>query len=183
MSDILQSLKCTQCGGGPLTDNANGTISCPYCGSTFVHPERVCPHCETVNEPDARQCVACGEKLKEPCARCGTLNWAMASYCQRCGAALDVLEHIALRRSQTDADRLRSIQAEAPRIKEETERFLQAQKEQMWAQERKRLETLAKNKAEQQRQERLIWAIATAAIVIMVVVVVALTVMAQLRPH
>jgi type IV secretory pathway component VirB8 len=45
------------------------------------------------------------------------------------------------------------------------------------------LETLAKNKAEQQRQERLIWAIATAAIVIMVVVIMALTVMAQLRPH
>ena len=74
MSDVLQSLKCSQCGGGPLTDNGDGTIACPFCGSTFAHPERVCPRCETVNEPDVRQCVSCGQTLQEPCVRCGALN-------------------------------------------------------------------------------------------------------------
>lgn len=183
MIDVLKSLRCTQCGGGPLTDQGDGTIACPYCGSTFAHPERVCPRCETINDMNARECVTCGEKLKEPCVRCGTLNWSQARYCQRCGAALDVLEHIAARRSRTDAERLQSIQAEAPRLKEETERASQRRMDEMWAKEHARLEQLARDKAEQQRQERLIWMVATAAIVILILTVVALAVIAQVRPH
>jgi len=36
MSEVLQSLNCTQCGGAPLTDNGDGTISCPFCGAVFA---------------------------------------------------------------------------------------------------------------------------------------------------
>ena len=183
MGDVLQSLKCTQCGASPLTDNANGTLSCPYCGATFAHPERVCPRCSTLNAADARECTVCGEKLKEPCVRCGALNWAQAQYCQRCGAALGVLEHIAARRYRTEADRLQGIQAQASRIKEDTERSSQERLGKMWAQERARLEKLAHDKAEQQRQERLLWMIAAAGIILLVLVVVALTVMGPLRLH
>jgi len=183
MDDALQSLTCGQCGGGPLTDNLNGTVSCPYCGSTFAHPERTCPCCETVNEQDARECVACGAKLKEPCVRCGTMNWVNAAYCRRCGAALNILEHIAARRAQTDADRLSHIQAQAARLKEETERASQRRMEEMWAIENQRLETFARNKIEQRRQERLIWAVTVMAIAALVIIVVALTVIAQLQAH
>jgi len=183
MNDILQALKCAQCGGGPLKDEGNGTITCPFCGSTFAHPERVCPRCETVNEADARECVSCGEKLREPCVRCGTLNWAQAQYCQRCGAALGVLEHIAARRSKTEAERLRGIQSEAPRLKEETERSSQERLARLWATENERLSQVAKNQARQQSQERLIWIIAATGIILMLIAIVALAVMTQVRPH
>jgi ribosomal protein L40E len=182
MSEALQSLTCSQCGGSPLKDNGDGTISCPFCGSTFAHPERVCPRCETVNELDARLCVSCGEKLREPCVRCGALNAVNASYCHECGAGLDLLEHIAARRAVSDADRLQQLQSEATRIKEDTERASQERMSKFWAQEQTRLQSLAKAKAEQQRQERLIWILATCAVIILVIVLVALGLMALL-PH
>jgi ribosomal protein L40E len=182
MSEALQSLTCSQCGGSPLKDNGDGTISCPFCGSTFAHPERVCPRCETVNELDARLCVSCGEKLREPCVRCGALNAVNASYCHECGAGLDLLEHLAARRAVSDADRLQQLQSEATRIKEDTERASQERMSKFWAQEQTRLQSLAKAKAEQQRQERLIWILATCAVIILVIVLVALGLMALL-PH
>jgi len=172
----LVSLNCAQCGGSPLTDDGDGTVSCPYCGSVFAHPERVCPRCETVNETDAARCISCGEKLREPCVRCGTFNWVHATHCQNCGAALDMLEHIAARHAETTAERLRRLQAEMPSIKDEAERASKERLEKMWAQERARTEKLAKAKAEQQRQERIIWTIAAVAIVLVVIAVVALAV-------
>ena len=180
MSDILQSLTCSQCGGGPLTDQGNGSIACPYCGATFAHPERVCPRCETINEPGVRECTACGQTLQEPCVRCGTLNWVNATYCKRCGTALNILEHIAARRAESDGDRLRRLQAEAGKIKEETERSSHERLDKLWAQEHARLETLAKNKAEQQRQERIIVTIVTVAVAAVILAVVVLAVMSRL---
>jgi ribosomal protein L40E len=182
MRDALQSLICSQCGGGPLTNGGHGTVSCPYCGSTFAHPDRVCK-CGTVNEQDAHACVACGERLQEPCVRCGTFNGLRATHCRQCGSALNILEHIAARRAQTEADRRYNLQAEATRVKEEDEQAAQRRMDEMWAVEHKRLETLAKNKAEQQRQERLIWMIAAVAIIALVVCIVALALSAQLRMH
>ena len=183
MRDALQSLTCSQCGGSPLTDDGNGTVSCPYCGSTFAHPDRVCPRCETVNEQDAHTCVACGERLKEPCVRCGTLNGVKATYCRQCGSALNILEHIAARRAQTEADRRLNLQTEATRVKEEDEHAAQRHMEEMWAVERQRLDTLAKNKVEQRRQERLIWVITVVAIAALIICIVALALSAQLRIH
>ena len=183
MSEVLQSFKCTQCGGSPLKDDGGGTLSCPYCGSTFAHPDRVCPRCETVNEPGARLCVSCGEKLREPCVRCGALNWVRAIYCHECGASLDLLEHIAARRAVTTSDRLQQIQSDATHLKAETERASQERMSKFWAQEQARLESLARDKAAQQRQERLIWILTTSAVVILVIVLLALGLTTLLRPH
>ena len=184
MSDVLQSLRCASCGASPLTDNGDGTIACPYCGSTFAHPERVCPRCQTVNEPDARQCTSCGQTLRQPCARCGTLNWSQATYCQRCGAALDVLEHISSRRAETTADRIVRLQAGMTTVKDEAERASQARLAEMWGRDNARLEAIAKAKAKQQRQERLLWVIATLAILAVLFAIVTLTLVAPfLRAH
>jgi len=183
MSEVLQSFKCTQCGGSPLKDDGGGTLSCPYCGSTFAHPDRVCPRCETVNEPGARLCVSCGEKLREPCVRCGALNWVRAIYCHECGASLDLLEHIAARRAVTTSDRLQQIQFDATHLKAETERASQERMSKFWAQEQARLESLARDKAAQQRQERLIWILATLAIAILVIVLLASGLATLLRPR
>jgi len=179
MSDAL--LKCSQCGGSPLKDNGDGTLSCPFCSSTFAHPDCVCPRCETVNEPDVRLCVSCGQKLREPCVRCGALNPVNASFCHECGAGLDLLEHIAARRAVTDASRLEQMQSEATRIKEETERASQERMSKFWAQEQARLESLARAKAEQQRQERLIVLSVSAALLVVVLSIIALAVVARLR--
>ena len=177
MSDAL---KCSQCGGSPLKDNGNGTLSCPFCGSTFAHPDCVCPRCETVNEPGARLCVSCGQKLRAPCVRCGALNPVNASFCHECGAGLDLLEHIAARRAVTDAGRLEQMQSEAARLKEETERASQERMSKFWAQEQARLESLAKAKAEQQRQERLIVLLVSAVLLVAVLAVIALAVAPRL---
>ena len=179
MSDALR--KCSQCGGSPLKDNSNGTLSCPFCGSTFAHPDCVCPRCETVNEPDVRLCVSCGQKLREPCVRCGALNLVNAAHCHECGAGLDLLEHIAARRAVTDAGRLQQIQSEAARLKQETERASQERMSKFWAQEQARLESLAKAKAEQQRQERLIVLLVSAVLLVAVLAIVALVVATRLR--
>ena len=181
MTDLLQSLHCTQCGASPLADNADGTVSCPYCGTQFAHPERVCSQCGTVNESDARQCISCGQKLQEPCVRCGALNWVHASRCKSCGALLDMLEHIAARRAETTAERLHHFQAEMPALKEEAERASQARLDAMWAKERARMEALAKARAEQQRQERLIWTLAVAGIGIVFIALLVLALIAQFR--
>src|SRR5512136_645578 len=178
MSYVLQFLRCGSCGASPLTDNGDGTIACPYCGSTFAHPERVCPRCQTVNESDARQCISCGQTLRQPCARCGTLNWSQATYCQRCGASLDVLEHIASRRAETTAERIVRLQSSMTAVKEEAESASQARLAEMWGRDNARLEAMAKAKAKQQRQERLLWVIATLAILAVLFTIVALTLVA-----
>ena len=178
MSDAL---KCSQCGGSPLQDNGYGTLSCPFCGSTFAHPDCVCPRCETVNGPDVRLCVSCGQKLREPCVRCGALNPVNASFCHECGAGLDLLEHIAARRAVTDAGRLEQMQSGAARLKEETERASQERMSKFWALEQARLESLAKAKAEQQRQERLIVVLVSAVLLVAVLAIIALAVVARLR--
>jgi len=179
MSDALR--KCSQCGAAPLKDNGDGTLSCPFCGSTFAHPDCVCPRCETVNEPGARLCVSCGQKLRAPCVRCGALNPVDAAYCQECGAGLDLLEHIAARRAVTDAGRLQQMQSEAARLKEETERASRERISKFWALEQARLESLAKAKAEQQRQERLIVVLVSAVMLVAVLAIIALAVAARLR--
>lgn len=181
MSDILQSLTCSKCGGGPLTDQGDGSIACPYCGAVYAHPERVCPRCETVNAPGVRECIACGQTLQEPCVRCGTLNWVNAAYCKRCGAALNILEHIAARRAEGDADRLQRIQAESVKIKEETERASQERLDKMWAQDKERLDALARSKAEQQRQERLIVTVTGIVLLALILLVIVLALTSQLR--
>jgi hypothetical protein len=119
--------------------------------------------------------------LREPCVRCGALNPVNASYCHECGAGLDLLEHIAARRAVTDAGRLEQMQAGAARIKQETERASQERMSKFWAQEQARLESLAKAKAEQQRQERWIVLAVSAILLLAVLSIIVLALVARLR--
>jgi len=178
MSEILQALNCPQCGGSPLTDNGDGTLSCSYCSSAFAHPDRVCPRCETVNEVEALACTGCGEKLKEACPRCGTFNWLQAPHCRQCGAALDLLEHIAARHAETTANRIVRQQSEMNALKAEAERASQARLQAMWARDNARLEAMDRDQARQQRQERLLWIIATTAVVLLLLCVLVASLLA-----
>ena len=46
-----------------------------------------CPNCQTVNPPNARFCLECGNRLVV-CAICGTINLPFAKFCIECGTPL-----------------------------------------------------------------------------------------------
>jgi predicted ATPase/class 3 adenylate cyclase len=46
-----------------------------------------CPNCQTVNPPEAKFCLECGNRLVV-CPSCGTVNVPLAKFCIECGTAL-----------------------------------------------------------------------------------------------
>ena len=46
-----------------------------------------CPNCQTMNPPNAKFCLECGNRLVV-CPNCGTINLPMAKFCIECGTAL-----------------------------------------------------------------------------------------------
>ena len=66
-------------------------------------------------------------------------------------------------------------------IKAETERASQERLAKMWDQERQRLETIARNKAKQRRQELIIWILVAAIILAAIIFVIAFDIAPQLR--
>src|SRR5260221_3563271 len=46
-----------------------------------------CPNCQTINPPNAKFCLECGNRLVI-CPNCGTVNLPNAKFCIECGTAL-----------------------------------------------------------------------------------------------
>ncbi|HLX40655.1 MAG TPA: zinc ribbon domain-containing protein, partial [Ktedonobacteraceae bacterium] len=46
-----------------------------------------CPNCQTINPPEAKFCLECGNRLVV-CPNCGTVNLPMAKFCIECGTPL-----------------------------------------------------------------------------------------------
>src|SRR6266487_3239037 len=46
-----------------------------------------CPNCQTINPPNAKFCLECGNRLVV-CPNCGTVNLPVAKFCIECGTAL-----------------------------------------------------------------------------------------------
>src|SRR6266481_2441674 len=46
-----------------------------------------CPNCQTINPPNAKFCLECGNRLVI-CPNCGTINLPNAKFCIECGTAL-----------------------------------------------------------------------------------------------
>src|SRR6266851_10456931 len=46
-----------------------------------------CPNCQTVNPPNAKFCLECGNRLVV-CPNCGTVNLPAAKFCIECGTSL-----------------------------------------------------------------------------------------------
>jgi class 3 adenylate cyclase len=46
-----------------------------------------CPNCQTLNPPNAKFCLECGNRLVV-CPNCGTVNLPFAKFCIECGASL-----------------------------------------------------------------------------------------------
>src|ERR1700694_3253577 len=48
-----------------------------------------CPNCQTINSPNAKFCLECGNRLLV-CPNCGTVNVPFAKFCIECGTLLRV---------------------------------------------------------------------------------------------
>src|SRR5579864_5378539 len=46
-----------------------------------------CPNCQTINPPNAKFCLECGNRLVV-CPNCGTVNLPTAKFCIECGTPL-----------------------------------------------------------------------------------------------
>src|SRR5690242_1493641 len=46
-----------------------------------------CPNCQTINPPNAKFCMECGNRLVV-CPNCQTVNFPRAKFCIECGTAL-----------------------------------------------------------------------------------------------
>src|SRR2546423_2813561 len=64
--------------------------------SEFVHQVTIsqtryihmrCPNCQTLNPPNAKFCLECGNRLVV-CPNCGTVNLPIAKFCNECGTLL-----------------------------------------------------------------------------------------------
>src|SRR5579859_817185 len=47
-----------------------------------------CPNCQTLNPPNAKFCLECGNRLVV-CSNCGTVNLPFAKFCIECGVPLE----------------------------------------------------------------------------------------------
>src|SRR5437588_8315483 len=67
--------------GGGATDHGRGAPG-GYPGG-FMR----CPNCQTLNPPNAKFCLECGNRLVV-CPNCGTVNLPVAKFCIECGTPL-----------------------------------------------------------------------------------------------
>ncbi len=155
---MLRDLSCPTCGGPGLeAHQPDGVVTCKFCGNKFATDNQVaCPYCEAINSPEAGFCKACGEKLKRSCPACGATNWAGADYCLTCGRNLDALEAMTNRHRQGFKGTLQQQREIAGALKAEEEADSQKRLATMWAAEARRQEEIARQQAEQKRQQTLI---------------------------
>ena len=76
-----------------------------------------CPNCQTINPPQAKFCLECGNRLVV-CPNCGTVNLPFAKFCIECGTALTAgvtntspLPQGAINPSPTNGNTLTALQS------------------------------------------------------------------------
>src|SRR6266702_4130744 len=65
----------------------HGTLSRCLVTQQTIRKHMRCPNCQTVNPPQAKFCLECGNRLVI-CPNCGTVNVPLAKFCIECGTAL-----------------------------------------------------------------------------------------------
>ncbi len=157
---MLRDLSCPTCGGPGLeARQPDGIVTCKFCGSKFAEDDRVaCPHCEAINSSTASFCEACGAKLQRTCPACGAENWAGADHCAACGRNLDVIGALAERQVEGFKGTLQRQRDLANLIKAEEEEASQRRLGELWQVEKQRQELLARQQAENRRQQTVLLA-------------------------
>ncbi len=178
-SPLFQKVACRSC-GAPLElhgqESEGGYVHCPACGSEYILHGRICPYCGTYHEQEPEFCRKCGAGLRRRCPKCQTSNWVGNEYCLHCGAALDILELIAQRHTETTQQRLYQQMDEGEALKEEETTASRMRMERMLADERAYQAAIRRQLLEQKEREKkiltFVWKIS--AVVIVIIIVIAL---------
>ncbi|HLF02635.1 MAG TPA: zinc ribbon domain-containing protein [Anaerolineales bacterium] len=161
---MLRDLSCPNCGApGLMAHQPDGVVTCKFCGNKYANDNSIaCPHCETINSPEAGFCTQCGSKLKRNCPACLHENWIGAEYCLNCGRAIDLLEIMADRHASDFRAGLAKHRELAPLIKAEEDAASEKRLSDLWEVERKRQAELARQQAERDRQHNMVIYVALA---------------------
>jgi hypothetical protein len=160
---MLRNISCPTCGAPGLeASQPDSIVICKSCGNKFAEDNRVaCPACEAINAQTAAFCSECGARLSRLCAACGAENWAGADHCATCGRDLDAIAAMAERHSEGFKGTLHRQRELANLIKDEEERSSQRRLSDMWEVENRRQAMLARQAAENRRQQSVLAAFVT----------------------
>lgn len=163
--------RCSGCGSPSFSVEPEGNLlRCAYCHTAYPLQEMVCPQCGTPYISGSAYCPSCGFDLVRECRACGAANPYSARVCRICGQNLDILDAVIARAAKQRAEWLREVREEAARIKALEEEASQARMAEMWEAEKQRLEELARARAERDRQQRIIMAIAIGAVALFLLI-------------
>ncbi len=168
---------CAGCGGQTFTAGPDNVPLCVYCYRPYFPPAPICPACGLPCRISDYQCPRCGAEISRPCPHCGALNPPETTTCLVCRQEVGVLGPLFERVVRRRGDWLDETRTEAERIKAQEEAASQARMAQMWEIEERRLEALARARAERERQHRILWAITAVIFLIIVVFIIAMTVL------
>jgi len=171
-----EALICPDCHQGELVVAGEGLLGCTRCGQHFLGPERLCPFCGSEHDFNAGACAQCGQALRRTCPRCHTVNSIRAEACETCGLMFDTIGQIAAREERRQADPFTLHAETIGDVRSVDRAHVQQHSEQMWAQERQRLATLAAQRQAQRRQERQLMYAAIAFMVVVVVIIVVIAI-------
>jgi CHASE3 domain sensor protein len=104
--------------------------------------------------------------LVRRCIACSHDNPGDAEHCQNCNAALDTLEFVTRRFQEEAKDQFSRRADEVKGVREQDAAFMEEQRQHFDEIERERMRRLAEQKAEQRRQQRMLWVIALAVVVL-----------------
>ena len=171
--------RCPGCGSASFAaDPAEGLV-CVYCHSTLTLAKHACPNCGAPYVPTTHYCPTCDSDLLRECPACSAPNPPSARECVRCGQRLEMLDSLFSRVTGLGARWLREVREESPALKAQQQSASQARLAQMWADEMRRREAMARDEAERDRQESIL---ITATIVIgaifLIIVVIAMAIAA-----
>lgn len=159
MSDALTEIACPNC-LNPIDIREHGRhVTCDACQSKFLLEGHICPVCNTYHTKEQGFCKNCGEALTRRCQKCNTVNWTGDEYCKQCGAALDIFQMLHMHHKQATEERLNEQMRAAKAIKDKE--FLDSEQRMadMMANEKQRLQTIARRRAEQKKKDQQIIAV------------------------
>jgi ribosomal protein L40E len=157
----VKRITCPSCGGNQFQHDDEGNLICAFCGAQYASPreEIICPACGAENPAEARRCINCGLALGKICPACNYVNPPGADHCENCAVPLDTLSSVLMRTQSGRRYTAKLQKGQLVASKAEDMVFMEEQRARIEAEERERRMRLAAQRAEAERQQRIIIAI------------------------
>lgn len=171
---VTQSYDCSACGGSRFTEDAEGNVTCAYCGTTYelAREKYECRVCGTVNPAEAMRCMKCGTQLGRQCPICTHFNPPGATACEECQTLLGAFTSITMRLPQsgeTDRRVERLVMS-----KNNDAIYMQNQRARLDAEEQARRAKLAEQRSRNRQQQKQIMLLVGAGMAVFLILVVVL---------